>query len=247
VAPAANRTPPLGLGNFGLQQSLAVGDRRIELDDGTFELLGHALYHVNHALADIGCVIRDALQVQRNQNQITASPDRLGISSHEFDQLFKNRSIEAVYLIVLMRHIMCDAGITVGKGIECLAQHLTRLGGLDLAVLRLGIVYGPSPVEHARSESQTVVDRFRRLAAEGEELPLDDGGRATIGVVHVEDAARVLLQSPLQPGISFDNVVAETTTVADVAALARGEEPAGEAAWTFTSPFEYRHRLEDYL
>jgi UDP-glucose 4-epimerase len=128
----------------------------------------------------------------------------------------------------------------------CLQLYASR-AGFDLAVLRLGIVYGPSPVEHARPESQTVVDKFRRLAAEGEELPLEDGGRATIGVVHVEDAARVLLQSPLQPGISVDNVVAETRTVADVAALARGERPTGEAAWTFASPFEYRHRLEDYL
>ena len=41
-----------------------------------------------------------------------------------------------------------------------------------------------------RPDSQTVVDKFRRLAAAGEQLPLDDGGRATIGVVHVEDAAR---------------------------------------------------------
>jgi UDP-glucose 4-epimerase len=127
----------------------------------------------------------------------------------------------------------------------CLQLYAAR-AGFDLAVLRLGIVYGPSPVEHARPESQTVVDKFRRLAAEGEELPLDDGGRSTIGVVHVEDAARILLESPAQPGISVANVVAETTTVADVAALARGETPAGGAAWTFASPFEYRHRLEDY-
>jgi UDP-glucose 4-epimerase len=127
----------------------------------------------------------------------------------------------------------------------CLQLYAAR-EGFDLAVVRLGIVYGPSPVEHARPESQTVVDKFRRLADAGEELPLDDGGRSTIGVVHVEDAARILLESPTRAGISVDNVVAETTTVADVAALARGETPAGGAAWTFASPFEYRHRLEDY-
>ena len=115
--------------------------------------------------------------------------------------------------------------------------------GFGLAILRLGIVYGPSPVEHDAPESQTVVDKFRRLAASGEELPLDDGGRATIGVVHVEDAARILLEA--EPGI--ENVAAETVTVADVAALARGEEPAGGPAFTVRSPFEYRHRLADYL
>ncbi|MBA3718577.1 MAG: SDR family oxidoreductase [Actinobacteria bacterium] len=128
----------------------------------------------------------------------------------------------------------------------CLQLYATR-AAFDLSLLRLGIVYGPSPVEHARPESQTVVDKFKRLAAAGEELPLDDGGRATIGVVHVEDAARILLESPSRPGIAAENVVAETTTVAGVAALARGEEPSVSPAWTFASPFEYRHRLAEYL
>jgi nucleoside-diphosphate-sugar epimerase len=115
--------------------------------------------------------------------------------------------------------------------------------GFGLAILRLGIVYGPSPVEHSGEESQTVVDKFRRRATAGDELPLDDGGRATIGVVHVEDAARILLAA--EAGIA--NVAAETVTVADVAALARGEEPAGEPAFTVASPFSYQHRLADYL
>ena len=128
----------------------------------------------------------------------------------------------------------------------CLALYARR-HGFDLALLRLGIVYGPSPVEHDRPESQTVVDKFRRLAAAGEPLPLDDGGRATIGVVHVDDAARILLESPSAPGVSAANVAAETATVADVAALARGEEPPGGASWTVRSPFEYRHRLREYL
>jgi UDP-glucose 4-epimerase len=119
----------------------------------------------------------------------------------------------------------------------------SRRHAFDLAILRLGIVYGPSPVEHSAPESQTVVDKFRRLAEAGEELPLDDGGRATIGVVHVADAARILLEA--KPGA--ENVAAETVTVADVAALARGEEPAGGAAYTVASPFQYEHRLADYL
>jgi nucleoside-diphosphate-sugar epimerase len=124
----------------------------------------------------------------------------------------------------------------------CLGLHARR-GGFDLAILRLGIVYGPSPVEHERPESQTVVDRFRRLAEAGAELPLDDGGTATIGLVHVEDAARILLES--DPGVA--NVAGETVTVADVARLARGEEPADEPAFTVRSPFDYRHTVRDYL
>ena len=128
----------------------------------------------------------------------------------------------------------------------CLQLYAQR-ARFELAILRLGIVYGPSPVEHARPESQTVVDKFRRLAAQGEPLTLDDGGRATIGVVHVDDAARILLEAPRDEGVSVENVVAETVTVVDVAALARGQTAPGGAAWTFTSPFEYRHRLVDYL
>lgn len=118
-----------------------------------------------------------------------------------------------------------------------------RRHGFELSVLRLGIVYGPSPVQHDAPESLTVVDKFRRLAAAGEELPLDDGGRATIGVVHVADAARILLEAPA--GVA--NVAAETVTVGDVAALARGEVPAGTPAFRVRSPFVYGHSLAEYL
>jgi UDP-glucuronate decarboxylase len=123
-----------------------------------------------------------------------------------------------------------------------LAMHAGR-SGFELALARLGIVYGPSPVEHDRPDSQTVVDRFRRLAAAGEELPLDNGGAATIGVVHVDDAARILLDAPPGPA----NVAAETITIADVGRLARGEERQDEPAFTVASPFTYRHRVEEYL
>ena len=126
-----------------------------------------------------------------------------------------------------------------------LAMHARR-SGFGVALMRLGIVYGRSPVEHERPEAQTVVDKFRALAARGQALPLDDGGRATIGVVHVDDAARILLDA--QPeSVEPANVAAETVTVADVAALAEGREPAGGAAWTVRSPFRYRHRLAGYL
>jgi nucleoside-diphosphate-sugar epimerase len=126
-----------------------------------------------------------------------------------------------------------------------LRMHAER-HGFDLALLRLGIVYGPSPVEHAGPQSQTVVDKFRRMAARGEPLPIDGGGRATIGVVHVADAARILLQAR-PSGVEAQNVVAETISVGDVAALAEGREPAGDAGWTFSSPYAYEHRVAEYL
>jgi nucleoside-diphosphate-sugar epimerase len=118
-----------------------------------------------------------------------------------------------------------------------------RRAGFELALARLGIVYGPSPVEHDRPESLTVVDKFRRLVAAGEEPRLDDGGRATVGIVHVEDAARALLAA--EPGPS--NVAAETITVADLARLARREKRQDEPAFTVASPYDYRRRVEDYL
>jgi nucleoside-diphosphate-sugar epimerase len=91
------------------------------------------------------------------------------------------------------------------------------------------------------------VDKFCRLAAAGEELPLDDGGRATIGAVHVEDAADIMLDQPQEHGTTIANVAAESVTVADVAALARGERRDGNPACSFETPFEYRFRLADYM
>ncbi len=129
-----------------------------------------------------------------------------------------------------------------------LGMHARR-GGYGLALARLGIVYGPSPVEHDAPESQTVVDKFRRLAAAGSELPLEGGGRATIGAVHVADAARLLLdcEVPGPGGVASYDIAAETLTVADVAALAEGRAPAGGAAWTVAPQLEYEHSVADYL
>ena len=122
-----------------------------------------------------------------------------------------------------------------------------RRHGFTLALMRLGIVYGPSPVEHERPESQTVIDKFRQLVAAGEEPQLDSGGQATVGAVHVEDVARILLEAPSKSGISAANVAAETVTVRDVARLARGEPAEDVPAWTVASPFSYRHTVADYL
>ncbi len=129
-----------------------------------------------------------------------------------------------------------------------LGMHARR-GGYGLALARLGIVYGPSPVEHELPESQTVIDKFQRLAATGSELTLDGGGRATIGAIHVADAARLLLDCdvPARGGVASYNLAAETLTVADVAALAEGRTPAGGAAWTVAPQLEYEHRVAEYL
>jgi UDP-glucose 4-epimerase len=130
---------------------------------------------------------------------------------------------------------------------ELLLRMYAERHGFDLAVMRLGIVYGPSPVEHERAESQTVVDKFRRLAAAGDPLPIDDGGGATIGVAHISDVARILHSEPSRTGVFVANVAAESVTVSAVAALAEGRDSAGEAACTFPSPYRYDHRIADYF
>jgi UDP-glucose 4-epimerase len=130
---------------------------------------------------------------------------------------------------------------------ELCLELYARRAGFDLAILRFGIVYGPSAVEHSDPDHQTVVDKFRRLAAAGEQLVLDGGGKRTIGVVHVEDAACIMLASPRERGITVANVAAESVTVAGIAALARGEEPGEKPACRFETPFEYRFRLADYM
>ena len=129
-----------------------------------------------------------------------------------------------------------------------LGMHARR-GGFGLVNARLGIVYGPSPVEHDARDSVTVIDKFRRLAAAGSELTLDGGGTATIGAVHVADAARLLLDCAVPaPGeVAHVNVAAETLTVADVAALAEGRQPAGGAAWSVKRQAEYEHSVARYL
>lgn len=129
---------------------------------------------------------------------------------------------------------------------EMLLRMEAERSGFDLAILRLGIVYGPSPVEHSRPESQTVVDKFRGLAASGSSLPIDDGS-ATLGVVHIDDAARILHAAPAESGTSVANLTAESTTVAAVAALAEGRQPPDPPGCSFVTPFRYSHRLAGYL
>ncbi|MCP9490322.1 MAG: SDR family oxidoreductase [Solirubrobacteraceae bacterium MAG38_C4-C5] len=128
----------------------------------------------------------------------------------------------------------------------CLRLYAQR-HGLAVVLLRLGIVYGSGPVVHERAGSQTVVDRFAGLAAAGEPLPFDDGGTATIGVVHLDDCARILHDCVPGPGVVAHDVAAQTITVADVAALAEGRAPAGGAAYTVRSPFAYTHEVAGYL
>ncbi len=125
-----------------------------------------------------------------------------------------------------------------------------RRGGYGLALARLGIVYGPSPVEHDAPESQTVIDKFRRLAAAGDRADARRRRHGDDRRVHVADAARLLLdcEVPAPGGVASLNVAAETLTVADVAALARGPR-AGRRRRPGPSrpPFEYEHSVADYL
>src|SRR6478735_4807138 len=130
---------------------------------------------------------------------------------------------------------------------ELVLRMQARRAGFGLALMRLGIVYGPGPVVHDRPDSVTVVDKFRRMVAAGEAPTIDDGS-AVIGAVHLDDAARILLETVPAPGeLAAHNVAGDTLTVGDVARLARGEAPAHDAAWHFASPFAYDHDVAGYL
>jgi nucleoside-diphosphate-sugar epimerase len=130
---------------------------------------------------------------------------------------------------------------------ELVLRMQARRAGFGLALMRLGIVYGPGPVVHDRPDSVTVVDKFRRMVAAGEAPSVDDG-RAVIGAVHLDDAARILLETVPAPGeLAAHNVAGDTLSVGDVARLARGEAPAHDAAWRFASPFSYDHDVAGYL
>ena len=125
-----------------------------------------------------------------------------------------------------------------------------RAHGFGLALLRLGIVYGPSPVEHDAPESQTVVDKFRRLAAAGEQLTLDGGGRATIGVVHVDGrGAASLLDCPAGPaGHGRQRRRRDGDRRRRRGAGRAASEPPGGAAWTASHRrCEYEHSVAEYL
>ncbi len=131
---------------------------------------------------------------------------------------------------------------------ELVLRMQARRHGFGLALMRLGIVYGPGPVVHDHADSVTVIEKFRRLAAAGEPLPVEGDGRATIGAVHLDDAARILLEATPGPGeVVAANVAGQTLTVGDVARLARGEAPLGDAPWWFASPFRYEHDVAGYL
>jgi nucleoside-diphosphate-sugar epimerase len=129
---------------------------------------------------------------------------------------------------------------------ELVLRMQARRHGFGLALMRLGIVYGPGPVVHDHPDSVTVVDKFRRLAAAGAPLTVD--GTVTIGAVHVEDAARILLDTaPARGELIAANVAGDTVTVADLARLAQGEAATDTPACRFDSPYAYDHDVAGYL
>ena len=89
--------------------------------------------------------------------------------------------------------------------------------------------------EPGRARRPRVADRRRQVPPAGRarasRCTLDAGGAATIGVVHVDDAARILLESPGAAGRRRATTSPpRRITVADVAALAEGaSRPAAPA------------------
>ncbi len=122
---------------------------------------------------------------------------------------------------------------------ELCLELYARRNGFDLALLRLGIVYGPSPVEHERPESQTVVDKFRRLVAAGEEPVLDAGGerddRRRPRGGRRADPARRSGRAGRSPRRTWPPRRSRCATWRGSPAAKRASD---EPAWTVDSPFD---------
>ncbi len=133
---------------------------------------------------------------------------------------------------------------------ELCLDMITRDSGTALTILRVGIVYGPSPVEHEDRAYETVVNRFVRQADSGEELVCDRGGLDTIAVVHLEDVARIFVEVAVAASPRLENVAAETLTVAELASQAVRQTASHEErrpAFFVDSPFRYEYDVRTFI
>ena len=129
-------------------------------------------------------------------------------------------------------------------------EQLARMIGASFVSVRLGVVYGLSPVMKTTPEFMTVPNLFCLRAAQGEPLRvLEDRPMAFI---HVEDAARALLIAASQEPSGWDvfNAAPEVITIGQVARIvrslaeARGASVRIEGVASSEAGFLTRSRLE---
>lgn len=103
---------------------------------------------------------------------------------------------------------------------KLLEMHVGLAGGaIRGRSVRLGLVYGPSPVMKVDYLFMTAPNKFCLQVARGEELSV--WGDSRLGLIHVEDAARALLLAadPALGEYAAVNAAPEVTTVPEVARL----------------------------
>jgi nucleoside-diphosphate-sugar epimerase len=103
---------------------------------------------------------------------------------------------------------------------EKLGEMVAATRGLAVAPVRLGVVYGVSPVTKRDLHFVTVPHAFCLRALAGQPLEVNAGATAPIGFVHVDDAVDALLlagASASGTGYAPANAVSEVATVRDVA------------------------------
>ena len=123
-----------------------------------------------------------------------------------------------------------------------------RRAGFGLAVMRLGIVYGPGPVGHDRPDSVTVVDKFRRLVARGRAADRSTTAAAATSAPSTSRTPRGSCSTPSRPRRSRPTTSRrDTLTRRRRRARWPRDAAGGRAACSFASPFPYEHRLADYL
>lgn len=111
---------------------------------------------------------------------------------------------------------------------EKLGEMYAVTRGLNVAPVRLGIVYGLGPVMKRDLRFVTVPHAFCLRVLAGEPLPIHPGGLASLPFIHLEDAVSALrlagaARSP--QGYAPANAVGEVASVLDVARLVQ------RAAW----------------
>ncbi len=139
--------------------------------------------------------------------------------------------------------------------VEKLMEMYSQKRGIRAVSARIGLVYGLSPVMKSDPRFVTAPNKFCLQAARREVLRVDASAFNPTSMVHVDDAARGMMELARWPreGFSAVNLLGETASVADVAGIvqrigaSRGlnvlvEAPASEGA---VAPCEFSSAMDE--
>jgi UDP-glucuronate decarboxylase len=113
--------------------------------------------------------------------------------------------------------------------VEKLLEMYAKQAGLCSVAVRLGIVYGISPVMKRDYRTMTAPNKFCLQAVRGEEIVVNSGAECPAGFIHIEDACQGLLAAARigTPGDFVPvNLVTEMLTIHEVARIVAREAGA---------------------